>query len=427
MSLGIRLLAQLSAPHAQEDLLDGIDEWLRDKYSDMLPKIRREVVDSTLTLFCRMHPAAEDIELSIVGPSQLIASANTSTVGPGYHVFVTSMLKELAHEFHARWECPTDDSEEYGDDTGFFFTGDVGSLNAEMAAWLAAVAGTFFDGSLDSEDSGIALCLPMNPQFEVEQSAGTPLGPRDLEWLRRTARDGFNGRDFFAWWTPGINAEYYLGRALTQMWVDVRWRPPVNESETALLEDIVDSLLRAHELDPTLRYPWAEWSQVLTLLNRDGAKAELVNSGAVGEPTIGYRRSRVSVALPGGWSIKTPGSFTEFESNGDSDLCAVDPPNEIWFTAYSFEVPLSPSKFELMKTEKKKSAADYLIERDDYFAQATISEKHRETGEEYFVLHSSNLATDTRAVCTILFSDAALEDWAIETWQSIQPPGNSES
>jgi hypothetical protein len=240
MSLGIRLLAQLSEPSPKnEGLIARIDEWLRIKYSDMLPKTRLEVVESIPTLCCRLHPAAEDIELSFVGPSQLVASANTTTVGPGYHAFVTSMLKELALEFHARWEGSVEESEEYGDETGFFLTGDVKNLNAEMTAWLAAVANTFFDGSLDPEGSGIALCLPMNPQFEVEQPAKTPLGPRDLEWLHRTAQDGGSGTDFFAWWTPGINAEYYIGRALTQMWVDVRWRPPISDSETEVLEDVL--------------------------------------------------------------------------------------------------------------------------------------------------------------------------------------------
>lgn len=425
MSLGIRLLAQLSEPPAQEELLMRIDEWLRAKYSEMLPETRREEVDSTPTLYCRMHPAAEEIELSFVSPSKLVASANTTTVGPGYHVFVASMLKELAHEFHARWERPAEDSEEYGDETGFFFTGDVNCLNTEMTAWLAALADTFFDGSLDSEDSGIALCLPMNPQFEVKQPAGTPLGPRDLEWLRRTAKDGGSGTNFFAWWTPGINAEYYLGRALTQMWLDVRWRPPINESETAVLEDVAGSLQRAYELDPNLRYPWADWRQILALLKRDGAEAELASSRADVEPTIGYRRNCVTVALPGGWRIKTPGSFSDFEPDDDNNLCAVDPPKEIWFTAYRFEVASSPREFEAAKNDKKKTRADYLIERDNYLAQATISKKRRDTGEEYFVLNSSNLAIGTRAVCTILFSDAAQKDWAIETWQSIQPPAYS--
>jgi hypothetical protein len=263
MSLGIRLLAHLLRPSpTQEELIGQIENWLRLKYPDMRPKTRLEVVDSTPTLFCRMHPAAEEFELSFVGPSQFVASANTSTAGPGYHAFVTSMLKDLAHDFQARWEDLADETGDYGDETGYFFTGDEKSLNAEMTIWLAALANLFFDGSLDSDSTGIALCMPISPQFHSEQAALTALGPRDREWLYRTARNGLNGKDFFAWMVPGMNAEYHLGRALAQMWVDVRWRRPINDSETATLEDVADSLRRAFELDTSLQYPWAEWKQI---------------------------------------------------------------------------------------------------------------------------------------------------------------------
>jgi hypothetical protein len=120
--------------------------------------------------------------------------------------------------------------------------------------------------------------------------------------------------------------------------------------------------------------------------------------------------------------MKMPGSFSDFEPDENNDLCAVDPPKEIWFTAYRFDGAYSPSGFESAKNERKRVRVDYLVERDDYLAQATICKKLRETGEEYFVLSSSNLAIGARAVCTILFSDPEEEAWAIDTWRSIQPP-----
>jgi len=427
MSLGIRLLAHLSKPSLTgEELIGQIENWVRLKYPDMRPKTRLEVVDSTPTLFCRMHPAAEEFELSFVGPSQFVASANTTTAGPGYHAFVASMLKDLAHDFNARWEHPADDNGDYGDETGYFFTGDEESLQAEMTSWLAALANLFFDGSLDSDSAGIALCMPLNPQFHGEQAALTALGPRNREWLYRAAQDGLRGKDFFAWWAPGMNAEYYLGRALSQMWVDVRWRRPINDSEAAILEDVADSLHRAYELEPSLQYPFAEWKQILQLLNRSGVEADLVHSRASSEPTIGYRRREVTVTLPGGWKIETPGSFSDFEPDDEGDSSAADPPREIWFTAYRSEGTSLLSGFELAKNEKKKTRAEYIVERDNYFAQATISSKRRETGEEYFVLNSSILAIGTRAVCTILFGDLGQKAWAIETWHSIRPPAISE-
>ena len=428
MSLGIRLLADLSKPLCpQEEFILRIERWLLARYAEMRPKTRREVVDSSLTLYCTMHPAAEEFEIAFIAPSQLVASANTTTCGPGYHVFVTSLLKDLAVEFNARWEEPSDDSGEFGDEAGYFFTGDEKRLNEEMATWLAALARIFFDGALDSDAGNIALCMPMNQRFEVKDPALTTLGPRSREWLRRTAQDGLGGTDFFAWWAPGFNAEYYLRRALAQMWVDVRWRPAINDSEETTLQNVADCLHKAYELDPGLPYPWAEWEQVLDLLGHHGEEAELVRARAQGEPTIGYRRRDVTVTLPGGWSIRVPGSFSEFQLDDENDFFAVDPPREIWFTAYSSNKASAGSAFRAMRKEVKKERPDYLIENDDYLSRAAVSRKRRDNGEEYLLLNSSNLGVGVRSVCTIVFSDPADKDWALETWRSLKPPSANES
>lgn len=422
MSLGLRLLAHFSKPaQTQTDCSEQIEKWVRKRCSEMHPKTRREEVGSIPTLYCQFHPAAEEVELEFLGPSQLVVSANTTTVGPGYHVFVTSLLKELAQEFQAQWERPKDDSPDYGDETGFFFTGNENSLKDEMTRWLAAVASSVLD-SPDSEGGGSALCMPMSPQFEVDAAAWGPLGPLSREWLQNTALNGASGMDFFAWPTPGFNAEYYLGRALAQMWVDVRWRNPVNEAERVVLEDVADSLHRAFEFDPGLHYPWAEWKQVLGFLNRKGKEAAFVTPHVEGPPVIGYRRKEIHVVLPGGWGMKIPGSFSEFESDDQNDLCALDPPREIWFTAYRFDRASSHNAFVTANRDEIRSHAEHTIEHENYFGSAALSKGRRSTGEEYFVLKSSNLAPRGRSICTILFSDAEEEDWAVNTWRSIVPP-----
>lgn len=191
---------------------------------------------------------------------------------------------------------------------------------------------------------------------------------------------------------------------LPTLTVDVRWRPPINDSETLTLEDVAASLLRVYKLNPDLGYPLAEWKQILDFLNRRGAEADLVNPPAQGEPTIGYRRRDIRVGLPGGWRIKIPGSFSDFEPDDNSDFSAVDPQREIWFTVYRSNAAISSSAIKSARKDVKKDRPDYLVERDDYFAHATIRSKLRETGDEYYVVNSSNLAVGARAVCTIRFS-----------------------
>ncbi len=75
----------------------------------------------------------------------------------------------------------------------------------------------------------------------------------------------------------------------------------------------------------------------------------------------------------------------------------------------------------------KQKNPEHLLERDDYIARATISKKSRDAGGEYFFLSSSNACPYQRAVCTILFSEAEQKDWALEIWQSIQPPAISKN
>lgn len=431
MSLGLNLLAHLSQPATDpEQLLLQLEEWLQRKCSGMLPQTRRVSTDSAPALVCQLHPAAEEFELSLLGPAQLAVSANTSVLGPGYHVFLCELLRDLAHDFDGFWETPAADSEEYLDETGFFFTGDEKSLRAEMTSWLEGLARCFSpDGPLDLDDpQGTALCLPINPQFEDDHAARTPLGPRDREWIERTAKDGNSGTDFFPWWTPGFNAEYYLRRALVHMWTNVRWRRPANDSERSVLEDTAASLRRAYGLNPDLQYPWVEWKQVLDLLDQNSDETEFVNSRARGTPTIGYRRRGVTLTLPGRWCVKIPGSFSDCELNEENDFYTVDPPREIWFSVYDLKGGRSVGVFESRKRSMVASrSADYVVEREDYFAQACISTKQRNTGEEYFVLNSFNLTLGGELICTIVFSDPGEQDWALEAWRSIEPPSAPEA
>lgn len=263
MSIGLRLLARFASPvQNPELLLKETAGWFNEKCSDLLPTTRNGFIESSPTLFCLLHPAAEEVELSLIDPEHLVASANTSAVGPGYHIYLCELLKQWAHDFHASWQQPEQESEDYSDEAEYFFTGDEQQVFDNMTRWLQAVAGTFFEGRLDANEP-VALCMPMDVQFESEQPAITPLGPRDREWLNQTSQDGSQGRDFFAWWKPGLNAEYFLGRALANMWTNVRWRKPVNDRERKLLKEVDNSLRIACRLNTSLCYPWAEWKEIL--------------------------------------------------------------------------------------------------------------------------------------------------------------------
>jgi hypothetical protein len=423
VSLGLRLLARLGSPTGDpEELFKRVGEWLQSWCSALLPKTRRDFVETYPTVFCQLHPAAEEVELCLIDPEHLVASANTSSVGPGYHIYLCELLKNWARDFEAVWVKPDEDSEDYSDETGFFFAGDEEKVFESMTDWLRTLAGTFFDGSFDAGDRGIALCMSLGTGYDSDHLAITPLGPRERDWMQATSEDGKAGKDFFAWWTPGLNAEYFLGRALTRMWTDVRWRKPLNDEEEQLIREVVGSLEIAHKLDPELACPWTEWQELLGYVGDDSGISDLVRLRASGKPSIGYRRGDVIVDLPGGWSIKMPGSFSDFTEDQDNDLYAVDQGKQIWFTAYRFTSASKDGTFEKIKQEIEETSPEYVEERENYIGRATIQEKVREDGEKYFALKSSNVCPTQRAVCTILFPDIEQRAWAVEMWRSLQPP-----
>jgi hypothetical protein len=263
--------------------------------------------------------------------------------------------------------------------------------------------------------------MPMNLQFTSDQAAITPTGPRNMDWLRKTARGEISGEDFFAWNQPGLHAEYFLRRALVRMWCDVRWRSPTDDTEREILEEVADSLLRAYKLDPTLTFPWTEWAEVLQHLQYDREEFAMVRSRGTEPSEIGYRRNDVCVILPGRWSIRIPGSFSDFAPDEEGDFVSLDPPKEIWFTAYEFDL-LDDASFEARRQEIRDSRPEYLQENDGYIAKAAITRTADSTGDEYFVLRSSQLRRSGRAVCTIVFYKATEKELALRIWRSISPP-----
>jgi hypothetical protein len=116
--------------------------------------------------------------------------------------------------------------------------------------------------------------------FEHPGALLTPLGPRDEAWLRAVAEEPQRGKDVFPWWEPGIHAASRRGRALSRLWTEVVWRPPLLEEERRLFRNVARLLEQAWREDPMLDYPWREWQEVLGYLGLGGTLAEEVSRRA---------------------------------------------------------------------------------------------------------------------------------------------------
>lgn len=396
-----------------------MQEWIQQYCADVLPKTWIGLKETSPTLFCNLHPTAENIEISLLDSGRLTLSAKTSTTGPGYHIVLGRMLRSMATVFKLEWiDTSGEEESEYLDETGYFFTGDEKLAYDEMLAWLKGLCRCFFDGTFT--EGGTMLCLGMDESYPEElASALTPLGPRDHAWIEKTANDPTRGRDFFAWWNPELDADYFRCRALARMWSEVRWRKPATDAESEVLMYCLKSLETAFRLDSSLEYPWTEWAEMLDYAEVNTEIANVVRARAKAPPTIGYRRRDVRVSLPGYWIIRIPGSFSELQFD-DGDTSAFDPPRELWFTSYSFDES-SLQAFEDRRSEKLAEQHELVFEAERYIATADI--KKRDNGQsEWFVLSSSNVCVVGRAVCTIVFVDPGDREWAIETWKSLQPP-----
>jgi hypothetical protein len=420
LGVGFQLLGRfertLSSP---DEILREMEKWVRKYCFDLAASTRIGFSETTPTLFCQLHPAAEELELAVLDLDHFAASAKTSTVGPGFHIFLCDMLRKLGKQFGVQWETSNED---YFDEADYFSTGNQNHVFEEMARWLNGLSRCFFEGTFAEEagDMPTVLCLPIGVAFEADARAVTPLGPRDVAWLKKVAADGSAGRDFFAWWNPALNAEYFLGRALVRMWTNVRWRKPVNDGERETLNYVANSLETALKLDPQLSYPWAEWAEILDFLERDGSESEQVRWRGSGTAKIGYRRRNVAQHLPGHWIIKLPGSFSEFEADEEGDFFAQDPPRTIWFTSYNF-VDEPERMFTEAYREVLQKRPALLEERDGYIARAEINQKTADDGE-YFVLSSSNICRKGRSVLTIIFTSPEERSWAENVWRSLQSP-----
>jgi hypothetical protein len=334
------------------------------------------------------------------------------------------LIRRLADDLSINWKrFGPDDDTTFGDETDYFFTGSQQSVYHHMESWLRALTGSFFDGTLEPDSKDIALCMPMNVQFKADYLAITQLGPRDRDWLLRMSQGSMDYGEFFPWYRAGLNANYFLGRALVDMWSNVRWRKAATDREERLIESVLSSLRLAYQMNPELEFPWNEWGELLIFSQRE--LPDYVKQKVSGLGRIGYRRSRVRTHLPGNWWIETDGSFSEFESDSEGALLSVDPAREIWFTAYSFSADDPDQTFRNMRGKALAGKHELVNENENCISVADVSNENK-NGTNYYLLRSSNIGFLCRSVLTLVFDKPVDREWAVRVWKSLKSPLKSQ-
>jgi hypothetical protein len=434
MGVGLYVTGRYHPPTgsvAQANGLDDIQSWF-EEFIDACRYAQQDVNhEGQPTLFVNFHPTAEDVEIWIPEPGRVAVSAKTSTTGPGYHILLCDWLHLLGDDLAVTWDPPAENGDT-GDETGYFHSRNLDAVQAEMLTWLRSMARIVLE-NLQKAYTGFMVGMPLGHHYPYHGPVVTPLGPRDKTWFEAVADDPARGKDFFAWWNPTPDAGYFLGMALTQMWMHVRWRTPLLQAEAELLLDVHADLERAYRLDPTLAYPWREWQELLGYIEQycgdDAhqagpdllAEIERRVTGMVGGPRIGYRREPVRVDLSGGWDLEIPGATAEEWDEQGRSWSAWDGRRTVWFSCFTRQKPDGSAA----TAEETLAGAAPLPEGEvlDYQREGLVGRAaltpYEEDGEAMWNLKAYAAVAGHLALCNVFFHDLADRDWAVATWHSL--------
>jgi hypothetical protein len=401
-------------------LLEEIEAWLPEASGDPAIALAPRRVDGD-AIEVDLHPAARPLRIEVTDAGAIVATALTVPVGPGYHTYVARLLERIGEEVEIEWAktAPLVEGGDVSTDpTGAFVSGNRADAERGHLGWLRAALVAVRDARRQGA-SGRHLATPAGVRFTVDGAVATVLGPRDDDWLDRALGDPRVAADVWPWVADAMDARYLLARALTWMWLEVRWRPPIGPAETAIVDEVLATLRRAYPLEPGLAWPWPEWRELLALRAQpDPATLGLIDRAApsIGDAarSIGYRRRPVTI-VHAGWALELPGSFTGARTA------------EEWTGGEAGRtVTLAGTPTEMSAEQFLRQVAGHLghdaIEHEDgpMLGRARLS-SDASSGVEVATVEGYTAIRGRGAAVRIEIDDPQDWKWALDTWRSLRP------
>jgi len=271
---------------------------------------------------------------------------------------------------------------------------------------------------------GVPLGMPVGTHVTTEDAIATVLGPRDESWLESAIADPRVALDITPWWADATDARYLLNRALTLMWLEVRWRAPAMEGEADLFDEIHRLLSRAYPTDPDLPYPWHAWAELASLRGVADPMARQAAARAarapIPDPPIGYRRDTVRISHEG-WSLEVPGSYAERRTA-----------DEWWGGGAGRSITLAATTTGTHAGEPMSAQAfidqfaidlgpDAIAHRAGEVLGRARLMTEASSGVEVGILEGFSAVTGSGAAIRIQFDDPGDWQWALDTWRSLAP------
>jgi hypothetical protein len=418
------LIPRIPAP---EKLVTGARDWINAEYGQFVRSARVVTQEAGCPeLRLDLHPAAEPVTLVADEEGRINVSADTSGAGPGYHTFVGRVLERLGEDLGVTWSHEQD-ARPVGSPAPW-----VGAKEplAERAAVerehltllgrVVARAGDLRGRGMD----GIQIGTRPGTQFQFDGAIGTPLGPRDDAWLARASKDARIATEIRPWWLDATDARYLLHRALVILWTEIRWRPPTDDAERAVVDEALALLRRALPSDASLAYPWREWAELITLRGIPDPIADRVLRQAERVPAsrspIGYRRRPVTITHEG-WVLQVPGEFSEQRSADEwrGGVRGRQVTLAATVTRTANGMPMSSDWF--LSRVAGDLGEGVLNHRDgEVVGRAKVS-TDATSGLEVAVLEGFSAITGRGAVIRIEFEDPDDWRWAVDLWRSLRP------
>ena len=405
-----------------DSLLDTVEAWLLGEYSEAVRSTRRrtlETGDAELTV--ALHPAARDFVITASDAGRVSVTAETEQVGPGYHRFVGRLLERMGTDTAITWSRGDIDRGDPADETDGTTFASRAIAERGYLTWLgrslvAARAGR------SAGRPGVQIGIAGATRYAFDGAIATALGPRDDAWLENALADTRVAIDVTPWWADATDGACLLNRALTLMWLEVRWRAPALKAEGQLLDEVHRLLSKAFPLDPALPYPWQAWAELIELRGFDDpmARQAIARAAKTSEAApVGYRRGPVTITHEG-WALEIPGSFAERRTS-----------DEWWGGGQGRNVTLAAvrtgTSIGAMSAEAfvRQFAGDLVPGAIDHRAGGVMGRAKLSTdtssGVEVGVLEGYSAVVGSGAAIKVVFDDPADWQWALDTWKALAP------
>ncbi|HET7494234.1 MAG TPA: hypothetical protein VFJ80_02225 [Candidatus Limnocylindrales bacterium] len=405
------LIPRLPAP---DRLVADAAIWLNGEYADIVRSTHQRTLASGATeLAVDLHPAVPPLVLTAFDEGRVTAIGETGVAGPGYHRFAGRVLERLGTELGIDWT--------EGDGATTF--ADRPAVERLYLSWLGPRLARA-RVSVRRGQRGVPLGMPVGTHVTTEDAIATVLGPRDEAWLESAIADPRVALDITPWWADATDARYLLNRALTLMWIEVRWRAPAMEGEADLFDEVHRLLSRAYPTDPDLPYPWHAWAELASLRGLADPMARQAAARAareaVPDPPVGYRRDAVRISHEG-WSLEIPGSYAERRTA-----------DEWWGGGAGRSITLAATTTGTTAGEPMSAQAfidqfaidlgpDAIAHREGEVLGRARLMTEASSGVEVGILEGFSAVTGSGAAIRIQFDDPGDWQWALDTWRSLAP------